>query len=38
MFDLGKLEKNQVNVGEFDGVLRVTLGELNLVIEMGPTE
>ncbi|XP_069145633.1 uncharacterized protein [Solanum lycopersicum] len=37
-FDLGKLEKNQVNVRAFDGVQRETLGAVNLTIQMGPTE
>ena len=30
-FDLGKLEQNQVNVKDFDGVQRDTLGVVNLV-------
>ncbi|XP_069154398.1 uncharacterized protein [Solanum lycopersicum] len=37
-FDLGKLEKNQVNVRAFDGVQRETLGAVNLTIQMGPAE
>ncbi|XP_069143297.1 uncharacterized protein [Solanum lycopersicum] len=37
-FDLGKLEKNQVNVRVFDGVQRETLGAVNLIIQMGPVE
>ena len=37
-FDLGKLEKNQVNVRAFDGVQRETLGAVNLTIQMAPTE
>ena len=37
-FDLGKLEKNQVNVRAFDGVQRETLGAVNLIIQMGPAE
>ena len=37
-FDLGKLEKNQVNVRAFDDVQRDTLGVVNLTIQMGPTE
>ena len=36
--DLKKLEQNQVNVREFDSVQRYTLGEVNLTIQMGPTE
>ena len=38
MFDLGKLEQNQVNVRDFDGVKRDTLGVVNLVIQIGPEE
>ncbi|XP_069149116.1 uncharacterized protein [Solanum lycopersicum] len=37
-FDLGKLEKNQVNVRAFDGVQRETLGAVSLIIQMGPAE
>jgi len=37
-FDLGKLEQNQVNVREFDGVQRDTLGAVTLTLQMGPVE
>ena len=37
-FDLGKIEQNQVNVRSFCGVQRDTLGEVNLIIKMGPAE
>ena len=38
MFDLGKLEQNQVNVKAFDGVQRDTLGAVNLTLQMSPAE
>ncbi|XP_069150817.1 uncharacterized protein [Solanum lycopersicum] len=37
-FDLGKLEQNQVNVRDFDGVQRDTLASVNLTIQIGPVE
>ncbi|XP_069150709.1 uncharacterized protein [Solanum lycopersicum] len=37
-FDLGKLEQNQVNVRDFDGVKRDTLGAVNLTIQTCPEE
>ncbi|XP_069150804.1 uncharacterized protein [Solanum lycopersicum] len=37
-FDFGNLEQMQVNVRAFDNVQRDTLGEVNLTLQMGPTE
>ena len=37
-FDLGKQEKDQNNVRDLDGVKRDTLGVVNIIIQLVPTE
>lgn len=37
-FNVGKFEQNQFNVRDFDGVQRDTLGDVNLIIQMGSAE